>query len=92
MTKSETFAYCTESFKNFILSFYEKFENNPEDKFQFEFMVTVAARAESKEQSDINEFSLYLTKCIVHYGDELISELRKVYEQVIPADRRLEWN
>ena len=92
MTEKETFDYCTQSFKNFIISFYEKFTNHPEDKFQFEFLLAFSMRAESIEQPEIGRFSLYLSKAVAHYGDRLLTELRKVFEEVIPEDRRLEWN
>lgn len=92
MTEKETFGYCTESFRNFIISFYEKFIDHPDDKFQFEFVLAFAMRAESPEQHEIGQFSLYLSKAVAHYGDKLIAELRKVFEDVIPSERRMEWN
>ena len=92
MTEKETFEYCVESFRNFIISFYGKFTDHPDDKFQFEFMLAFAMRAESKEQPEIELFALNLSKAVAHYGDKLLIELRKVFEEVIPKDRRLEWD
>lgn len=92
MTEKETFNYCTESFKNFVISFYDKFKENTDNKFQFEVVFSLAVRAHCEEKPEIDEFSNYLSKCIAHYGDKLIAELRKVFEDVISSERRMEWN
>ena len=92
MTEKETFDYCTESFRNFLLSFYEKFTDSPDEKFLFEYVLAFTMKAESEEQPEISQFSLYLCKSIVHFGDKLIAELRKIFEEVIPSERRMEWS
>lgn len=91
MTKEETFNYCKESFKNFIIPLYDQIKNS-EDKLNFESTLTFACRVESNELKEITQFGTLLTKSIAHYGTELISDLKKVFEEVVPLERRIEWN
>lgn len=91
MTEKETMDYCIGSYRNFLKSFVDQFED-PDDKIQFEMCTTIAMIYRKDAPDEITRFSNILTTSILHYGDKLLNELRKVFEEIVPEERRMSWN
>lgn len=92
MKKEERFNLIKENYKNFLKVLTDAFCKTPEDKVSFEFTLSAMTSVNSSENLELAKFSVFAIKSIFHYGDELISEIKKVYDENVPNEYKTEDN